>query len=435
MKLLLLLLPSVLALNLNPMPVSNDDYCDTLVDEDETSGCSYFSSLMFKCKSAIYSEEIFSSRVNDGVCDCCDGSDELLTGIKCPDVCETKATIALIESQKQHDLLWKGLKKKNETIESSARDLNDMKLRYDANLELLKVYKESLQVEKSRLQQVDSAILLEIMDVLRVNINDVTKMLDFLASSALLEGESVIDAIIKFASGDNYDPDEAEALYLSMDQKTVDISGDASNYDKWNSNVNSMKAILQLDRVVNVDDLFKNVVTKVFSDGNISKILNSLHIEHLGAGAARMAEKEDLVKSINTGEERIRNIEIANKNFEPVINFDFGPDGYLFSLHDKCFTSIDSSYTYEVCIFKQVKQNGKTLLGRYRNYHIDRSNKRVVISYDQGDRCLSTAQKQARVFELALECSGDEKNELVNIEEMEICSYRGVLRTSLGCFE
>jgi len=328
------------------------------------------------------------------------------------------------------------MKKNKEVTEWSARELSDMKLRHDANLEMLKVYKEALQVDRSRLEQIESNMLLTVMDALKVNVNEISKMADFIAISALIEGESVIDLIIKIARGDNYDPDDAEALYLCMDQKTVDVAGDASSYDKLNS-VNSMKEILQFDRVINIEDIFTNVVKTLFDSGKLLKILhsNDMYIENIEAGASNMMQKDGLVKSIEGIEEKIRSIEINNKNIGPVINFDFGPDGYLFSLHDQCYTSAESSYTYEVCVFKQVKQNGKIILGRYRDHTIDRKNKRVIISYDQGERCLSTALKQARKFELVLECSGDKNNELVNVEELEICSYRGVLRTSLGCFE
>ena len=196
------------------------------------------------------------------------------------------------------------------------------------------------------------------MDFLKISINEVTKMADFIAISALIEGEAVIDSVVKVASGDNYDPDEAEALYLSMDQSTVDISGDSDSFDKWSSVVSSMKAILQLDKVVNIEDLFINVVKVIYSGGNLLKILNSSnpHVK-LEAGATKVVEKEGLVKSIGNIEEKIRSVEINNKNIEPVITFDFGPDGYLYSLNDQCFTSVESSYTYDVCVFKQVKQN------------------------------------------------------------------------------
>ncbi|KAJ1398876.1 hypothetical protein B484DRAFT_308957, partial [Ochromonadaceae sp. CCMP2298] len=61
----------------------NDDYCDTFDGSDETrsSACSHLKST-FSCPAPTHTiankhiVEIPSSRVNDGVCDCCDGSDE-----------------------------------------------------------------------------------------------------------------------------------------------------------------------------------------------------------------------------------------------------------------------------------------------------------------------------------------------------------------------
>ena len=49
----------------------NDDYCDCTgdgIDEYLTSACSFVSDSKFKCENKGYkSEEIYSSRVNDGV--------------------------------------------------------------------------------------------------------------------------------------------------------------------------------------------------------------------------------------------------------------------------------------------------------------------------------------------------------------------------------
>ena len=65
----------------------NDDYCDDTEkgsDETTTSACSFLHT-KFECKTkeerdGIYSKRkiIPTSRINDGVCDCCDGSDEVL---------------------------------------------------------------------------------------------------------------------------------------------------------------------------------------------------------------------------------------------------------------------------------------------------------------------------------------------------------------------
>jgi hypothetical protein len=69
--------------------VLNDDYCDCSgsgVDEVKTAACSYFTAAKetFRCdESNENSLSIFSSRVNDGVCDCSNGADEYLTKVDC----------------------------------------------------------------------------------------------------------------------------------------------------------------------------------------------------------------------------------------------------------------------------------------------------------------------------------------------------------------
>jgi hypothetical protein len=72
--------------------VRDDDFCDDVSDADEettTSACSYWTvkQRTFLCKRGS-TKSLFASRIADGVCDCCDGSDEAETGLaECPDVC------------------------------------------------------------------------------------------------------------------------------------------------------------------------------------------------------------------------------------------------------------------------------------------------------------------------------------------------------------
>jgi len=81
----------------------NDDFCDCADGSDErgTAACAHLSAspaadapATFYCLNPGYiSSAIPSSRVNDGICDCCDGADEPHTGVACPNTCASKRAV------------------------------------------------------------------------------------------------------------------------------------------------------------------------------------------------------------------------------------------------------------------------------------------------------------------------------------------------------
>lgn len=92
--------------------VRNDAFCDcerdSVEEEPDTGACSFHSvgKLVFQCKKDIGAEPkfLFASRLSDGICDCCDGSDENVAingGIVCADTCESSFLVS-----KRSALLW-----------------------------------------------------------------------------------------------------------------------------------------------------------------------------------------------------------------------------------------------------------------------------------------------------------------------------------------
>jgi hypothetical protein len=78
----------------------NDNYCDCGTDEPGTSACSLFTQSLsttqdggavasFQCVTELpIPQLVYLSRVGDGICDCCDGSDEPNGTTFCANTCE-----------------------------------------------------------------------------------------------------------------------------------------------------------------------------------------------------------------------------------------------------------------------------------------------------------------------------------------------------------
>jgi protein kinase C substrate 80K-H len=109
-----------------PLSSINDDFCDCTLDgsdEPGTSACSYLKPSRFYCKAnPSKSFYIYTSRVDDGICDCCDGEDELKT--ECPNNCKELAR-TILESKKEKALKFmEGLKIRETYVKKAKEQLN-----------------------------------------------------------------------------------------------------------------------------------------------------------------------------------------------------------------------------------------------------------------------------------------------------------------------
>jgi protein kinase C substrate 80K-H len=104
--------------------IINDDYCDTLNGSDETTtpACSHLQqNKTFPCTSGATSSaeylniSIPFSRVGDGVCDCCDGSDEIgfVLPHQCNNTCDQTLEITRREAMVAYITAKNGKEQRN----------------------------------------------------------------------------------------------------------------------------------------------------------------------------------------------------------------------------------------------------------------------------------------------------------------------------------
>ena len=85
----------------------------------------------FACENLGYIVQMIPSmRVNDGICDCCDGSDEYTTSVKCLNRCDEMAIRMREEEERMKILTDQGLTKKNELIEQGKQLRKSLEVGY-----------------------------------------------------------------------------------------------------------------------------------------------------------------------------------------------------------------------------------------------------------------------------------------------------------------
>lgn len=123
---------------------SGDDYCDCIeeIDEWNTSACSYYSNKPFLCLgSQTLNVSIPLSRVGDGVCDCCDGQDEIGSPfpVECKHVCNADSRMYIEQILVYYRELQTHLRARAEVVNVVKRK----KLKEGKTLAILKEEKEN----------------------------------------------------------------------------------------------------------------------------------------------------------------------------------------------------------------------------------------------------------------------------------------------------
>ena len=494
--------------------VLNDDYCDCGDDELQSNACSmYQSGGRFQCVDArFYKQSIFLSRVGDGICDCCDGSDELYMKafITCPNVCDEIGPELMSHSTEFANRQSTGIAEKVTILKASKEVLLDLrsgmlKARRLIPKEerLMKNYRTELAAEElleklefeRRLKQFRTAFYDHFQDF------DIDVLRRLLAAITLLTLEKGVEAIL-IESDDKYvidgpDPDDSLAFKLISESSienqqcdanmvTADIRVDGSILPETDANdltkvfhqniliitelitVEKVQLMVQalslerlkIDSIINIlqhalvrlsDDSFNlsdcyQRLDDLFPTGNIlgNVPISPVFIERYGH---TRKEAEILREKIAASNSMISSLRENADKGNSLEKMDYGPDDMLFSLRDKCFAFQQNEYTYNICIFKEAKQES-TLIGVYQKFEIKpiekanmnrsdgiefdygTSKDSIYLIYNNGEICHGTGRH--RTTTIKLECSSGEEK-ISEIHESEICEYEATILTPLGC--
>lgn len=448
--------------------VQNDDYCDCGNDEPETNACSFYTSDQFHCKSQIFqNQKIPLSRVNDGICDCCDGSDE---NVACENDCIERERYRVEVIEKEENQRKNGLLAKDKLIKE-AQSLYETKLA--EGLEAKNMAKElqskvdtmkgevadatKLEYTENQLAVEDNMALAEDYKTRFAATMTRDVLLTALTHGTLHGGQAVLEAVILNAEkqlSDSSNTIEADKASNVLNDFVVlrDASKESTGAVDSGGEIQSLADNLLLHLAL--ESLDTSVLSELVFD-----IYDRLYIDceegsfftRKGSGQSaidiacdvmknymlkkneRMEPVEDLRAKLEQKRSELSRLESEFKNvkqksvdYDDMLKKDFGTDHVLFLYYKKCFEAQIDKYYYSVCPFTNAKQDGTTL-GKYDS--LEKRNDEIVIHYKFGDMCFAT--KRPRLFTLSMRCGVEAK--LMEVSEPETCSYSAILETPLAC--
>ncbi|KAF4616007.1 hypothetical protein D9613_011454 [Agrocybe pediades] len=467
-----------------PWSAVNDDFCDCTDGSDEpgTGACP---NTQFYCQNAGHiGAFIPSSRVHDGLCetDCCDGSDEK-PGV-CPNNCKEigeayqkkrnaelkiqragakvrSSYIAFAHQEKKRlqaevDKLEEQIKEKEKEVDrlhdiaERAESLSQEALEHkkksplyqaminqqNALKSLKREYEKHLEREKS---------LGDILDTLRTgynpnyqdmavleavrgweelaklpHINDVGKDNEAAdnANEEPLEEEEVLEEGMWTADQLKYQLDaviNADPVSLLLEHE------EHIQAPQEGSILFDVTAYLP-DSVIPAYEDFKDSIVSLLS--KIGIIRGQTQADSSRAQQAYHDAEHDLEHMKREKEEKANEVkEIFNVH-------GFGAKGEWKKLDGSCFEKDTGDYTYEVCMFKEIKQKpnngGQTFsLGKFESWNPSSDVKPGEPAYYQkqvykhGTRCWNGPERNTV---LLLTCG--EENEILTVQELEKCEYQ-----------
>lgn len=357
----------------------NDNFCDCGDDEPNTSACS---DGVFYC--AGLQTLLPSSRVQDGVKDCCDCSDEPQLGKECVNTCNEEFERRERVRAALDAIVLDGLEEARAVMQNSADRIKALQKEIDT----LKQYKSS----QARLVEETNALVLRFVEAFKdVPLETWKQVATTIAPSS-------------FVSDDTATPQ-------SIFAKLVEQKRYREFYDQF-------------------QPLASSAVSAVTCDAEqVSQWLTQFDFLTSSTTTTRQGDVDKRITQV-----------------ESLLKHDFGPNGTLVSLLDQEFSMKRGEHTFTFKAFDSCMQGpSSTSLGKFVRWtsivneaaeipqeinegaSVPRPS--FVMEFDKGQACYQGTIRTTKVF---FRC-GSGGNELIQVFEPEMCRYVFLMRSPVAC--
>ncbi|AAZ12159.1 protein kinase C substrate protein, heavy chain, putative [Trypanosoma equiperdum] len=421
----------------------NDDFCDCPDGSDEpgTSACTnHFTKVKFpdgwkfRCRNIGFkSKEIPHNRVNDGLCDCCDGSDEYGGIVQCANICaevqEKEAEELMLEREK----MKLSLEEKKKMVEQATvkREQDKVALKEEkAELEAAEISRERMSRDLPPLEdheKKEKQRLSEEFKILQKHIQE---------NEANEEGTK-----LKYRAGCTkwYTTVDCGTKSSVTDEKGCDelIPGNVSGYCECAEA--KTDATVKYQKNCDHKPLRCSFVCKTAGEEGTLSSSEEQYFDTTNDPSYELPGAKNLRAKIKDLDEKMDNLRSSIAAKEARLKRNLNTEDIIRTLEDECFTLDVKVYTYKFCPFKDAHQYSKgteigNSIGKWvrfgeSTYSLwSTTDDHTHMLYEGGDWCWNHDQ---RTTDVRLVCGPE--NKLLKAEEPISCKYAMVFQTPAIC--